>query len=351
MQSLRIAQVAPLAESVPPRLYGGTERVVSFLTEELIAQGHAVTLFASGDSRTTATLIAGCPRALRSEAAGGHIAAYETLQLEQVISRADDFDILHFHIDPVQFPLIRRCRTPSVTTLHGRLDLPNLRAVFGEFRETPLVSISDAQRSPLPDQNWAATVYHGLPPRLLPYTERPGDYLAFLGRVAPEKGIDRAIQIARECERPLRIAAKVDPSDRVYFEKHIAPMLTSADVEFIGEIGERGKAELLGGARALLFPIDWPEPFGLVMIESLACGTPVIATRRGSVPEVIEDGVTGFIVDDAEHAAPAVRRIGELDRRACREAFERRFSAARMARDYLGVYESLMVHHGNRRAG
>jgi glycosyltransferase involved in cell wall biosynthesis len=333
---------------VPPRLYGGTERVVSFLTEELVARGHEVTLFASGDSVTSARLVPGCDHALRLGSGFGHIIAWETLQLEQVFSRAAEFDILHFHLDPPQLPLARRCGTASLTTLHGRLDLPGLAEVFGEFREHALVSISDAQRIPLPPRNWAGTVYHGLPPERFTMGDGSGGYLAFLGRTSPEKGVDRAIRVARAAGVPLRLAAKLDDVDREFFDTTLAPLLEGPGVEFVGEIGDEAKSEFLGRAIGVLFPIDWPEPFGLVMIEAIACGTPVIAWRRGSVPEVIEDGVTGFIVEDEPGAVRAVGRLGALERAACRREFERRFTAGRMAADYVGVYERLVARHGNR---
>jgi glycosyltransferase involved in cell wall biosynthesis len=337
---LRIAQVAPLSESVPPKLYGGTERVVSTLTDELVRQGHDVTLFASGDSRTTATLVAPVPRALRLAKSVDPLALH-LLLVEQVTQRADEFDIIHYHIAPLHFSMARRLTVPHVTTLHGRLDLPEIVALYSEFNDVPLVSVSDAQREPLPDQNWIGTVYHGLPNRELQFSAGRGGYLAFLGRISPEKRVDRAIDIAKACGCPLKIAAKVDPADQRYFEQEIKPLLDHPLVEYCGEITEGQKGEFLGGAKALLFPIDWPEPFGLVMIESLACGTPVVAIRGGSVPEVLEDGVNGFICDNLEEAIDATTRIPALDRRACRRAFERRFTAARMAEEYVQLYRRL----------
>ena len=258
------------------------------------------------------------------------------------MNRADEFEVIHFHVSPLHFPLARRSLTPHVTTLHGRLDLPELGSLFAEYRDIPCVSISDAQRAPLPHANWIGTVLHGLPPNLLTFQERPGTYLAFLGRVSPEKRLDRAIAIARGCGLPLRVAAKIDPADKRYFETEIRPLLDDPLVEFIGEIGDREKAAFLGNASALLFPIDWPEPFGLVMIEAMACGTPVVAFRGGSVSEVIDHGVTGFIVDSIDQALEAVARVPALDRRACRATFERRFSVARMAKDYVRLYQRLM---------
>jgi glycosyltransferase involved in cell wall biosynthesis len=337
---LRIAQVAPLSESVPPELYGGTERVVAVLTDELVRQGHAVTLFASGDSRTSATLVPVCERAQRLTGCVDPLAAH-MLMIEQVVQRSDDFDVIHFHVDPLHFPLARRMATPHLTTMHGRLDLPDLVPLYEEFSELPLVSISDAQRSPLPRQNWVGTVHHGFHERDFHFHREPGSYLAFLGRISREKRVDRAITIAKACGCPLKIAAKIDPSDVLYFKNEIAPLMDHPLIEFIGEITDSQKSAFLGRARALLFPIDWPEPFGLVMIESLACGTPVVAYRGGSVDEVIEDGVTGFVVDDLAQAIDATRRTHTLDRRACRDAFTRRFSAARMASSYVRLYRQL----------
>jgi glycosyltransferase involved in cell wall biosynthesis len=344
---MRIAQIAPLFESVPPRLYGGTERVVSYLTEELVRLGHEVTLFASGDSLSRARLVPCCPRSLWREGTCRETLPHQVRQMELVFQDVSRFDVLHFHTDYLHFPLVRRHVCASVTTLHGMLHPPDLADLFEEYDDAPLVSISNAQRRPLPWANWQATVYHGLPTGLHTFRSRPGDYLAFLGRASREKGLDRAIAIARRCGMKLRIAAKIYPEERAYFTDTIEPLINAAGslVEFVGEVGGRDKDELLGNAYALLFPIDWPEPFGLAMIEALACGTPVIALRNGSVPEILDDGVTGFIVESVDEAVRAVGRIPELSRNACRSAFEERFDAARMARDYLEVYRRL-VHGG-----
>jgi glycosyltransferase involved in cell wall biosynthesis len=339
---MRIAQVAPLFESVPPKYYGGTERVVSYLTEELVRQGHDVTLFASGDSITQANLVATSRRSLRLDKHCIDQLAHQILMLERVVRSAASFDVIHFHIDYLHFPYSRRHATPHLTTLHGRLDIPDLRPLYREFRDMPVVSISAAQREPLPFANWIGTVHHGLPQDLYRFRAEPGDYLAFVGRVAPEKRVDRAIEIAKRVGLPLRIAAKVDTIDREYFENVVEPLLRDPLIEYIGEIGDGEKQEFLGHARVLLFPIDWPEPFGLVMIEALACGTPVIAFRGGSVPEVIEHGRTGFIVDDLDDAVAATRRVGELSRQRCRQAFDERFTASRMAHDYLELYGELL---------
>jgi glycosyltransferase involved in cell wall biosynthesis len=339
---MRIAQVAPLIESVPPRFYGGTERVVSFLTDELVGMGHDVTLFASGDSRTRARLVAAWPQALRLQGACDDPLAPHLLLLEEVIKRAQEFDIIHFHTSQFHFPVARRLPIAHVTTLHGRLDIPELGPLYHEFEDIPVVSISDAQREPLPEAGWAATIYHGLPPTLLPFSAGSGGYLAFLGRISQEKRVDRAVEIAIACQLPLKIAAKVDPADREYFERDIQQLLEHPLIEYIGEISEAEKAAFLGGASALLFPIDWPEPFGLVMIEALACGTPVVAFRAGSVPEVLEDGVTGFVVDTVEDAIAVTRSVKDIDRLRCRAVFEDRFSVGRMAKDYLALYERLI---------
>jgi len=339
---MRIAQVAPLYESVPPRMYGGTERVVSYLTEECVRLGHEVTLFASGDSVTHAELRAVCPRALRLE--GKKIIdplAYHVRMLEMVAQEAENFDVVHFHVDYLHFPLTRRQKIAAVTTLHGRLDIGDVHPLYREFVEMPLVSISNAQRAPMPWANWVATVHHGLPTQLYPLQESPGQYLAFLGRISPEKRVDRAIEIARRADMPIRIAAKIDPADREYFDANIRSLLNHPLVEFIGEIGEREKRDFLGNARALLFPVDWPEPFGLVMIEAMACGTPVIAWRNGSVPEVIDEGTTGYIVNSIDEAVRAAEQAECLDRRLCRAVFEERFSVSRMCANYLAVYEKL----------
>jgi glycosyltransferase involved in cell wall biosynthesis len=339
---MRIAQVSPLFESVPPKLYGGTERVVSYLTEELVRLGHDVTLFASGDSSTQARLVSTCPHALRLDPSAGDSLAHHLLMLEQVQRLASSFDLIHFHVDYLHFPYSRRSAVPQVSTLHGRLDLPVLGALYQEFHEMPVISISDAQRQPLPMAQWVGTVYHGLPADSYTLETRPGDYLLFLGRLSPEKQPDHAIEIARRSGYPLIIAAKVDKSDEDYFRTTVEPLLKLPHVEFIGEADEARKIQLLGGAFALLFPIDWPEPFGLVMIEAMACGTPVIAYRRGSVPEVIDDGVTGFICDGIDDAVNAVSRVAALDRFQIRQVFEERFSAARMTRDYLAIYERIL---------
>ncbi len=345
---MRIAQVAPLYESVPPKYYGGTERVVSYLTEELVRQGHEVTLFASGDSVTKARLVSACPRSLRLDKHCVDQMVHHILLLEQVFRRAAQFDVVHFHVDYLHFALSRRQPTAHVTTLHGRLDIPDLVPLFQEFSDMPMVSISGAQREPLPWVNWQATVYHGLPDDLYSFRAAPGTYLAFLGRISPEKRVDRAIEIAKRVRMPLKIAGKVDRVDEDYFESVVNPLLRDPLVEYVGEIGEGVKDEFLGNAYALLFPIDWPEPFGLVMIEAMACGTPVIAYRHGSVPEVMEEGRTGFIVKGLEEAVEAVWRVPKLSRERCREIFAQRFTAARMAGDYLRVYERLIEHKAER---
>jgi glycosyltransferase involved in cell wall biosynthesis len=346
---VRIAQLAPLFESVPPRYYGGTERVVAYLTEELVRQGHEVTLFASGDSATRATLVSPWPQALRLQRACTEWGTPYTLMLEQVISRAEKFDVIHSHIDCLPFPLFRRLNMPTLSTLHGRLDLPELQPLFREFRDMPVVSISEVQRAPLPMARWVGTVYHGLPGDLFRMEPAGGQYLAFLGRMSIEKRPDRAIEIARRARIPVRIAAKVDSQDEAYFNHEIAPLLKSPWVDFVGEIGDQEKQAFLGNAQALLFPIDWPEPFGMVLIEAMACGTPVIAFRSGSVPEIIEDGVTGFVVDDLDGAVEAVARLPSLSRRAIRRAFEKRFTADRMAHRYVALYQTLLA--GARTAG
>jgi glycosyltransferase involved in cell wall biosynthesis len=346
-RALRVAQVAPLYESVPPRLYGGTERIVSYLTEELVGAGHDVTLFASGDSRTAARLVPCAPRALRL--AGSHEpVAPHLAMLEELARCAGAFDIVHFHFDYLHFPISASETYHHVSTCHGRLDDPDLAGIFGRHRDAPLVSISDAQRTPLPQQNWQGTVYHGFPPELYRLQPRGGDYLAFLGRTSPEKGLDAAIEIAGRAGCKLRVAAKIERADLEYFTDRLEPLLRQPHVEFVGEIAERDKQAFLGNARALLFPIDWPEPFGMVMVEALACGTPVIAMRRGSVPELIEEGVTGFIVDSVEEAVGAVEHVGELSRARCREQFEQRFTAERMADDYVAIYRRLLEHHDER---
>jgi glycosyltransferase involved in cell wall biosynthesis len=339
---MRVAQVAPLYESVPPQYYGGTERVVSYLTEELVRQGHEVTLFASGDSVTKARLVAPCRRSLRLDTHCIDQIAHHILELELVLKDPTRFDIIHFHIDYLHFPLSCRQATPHITTLHGRLDIPDLVPLYQEFTQVPVISISNAQREPLPWLNWQGTVYHGLPEHLYRFHEKAGTYLAFLGRISPEKRVDRAIEIAKRIGMEIKIAAKVDAVDRAYFEDRIAPLLKGPLVEYVGEIADGEKDKFLGNAYALLFPIDWPEPFGLVMIEAMACGTPVIAYRHGAIPEVIEDGVTGFIVDGLEDAIRAAERISTLSRKHCRRVFEQRFSASRMAEDYLTTYQRLI---------
>ena len=339
---MRIAQVAPLYESVPPKLYGGTERVVSYLTEELVREGHDVTLFASGDSETAAELISPCPRALRLNPESIDHLAYHVLMLDEVVRLARNFDVIHFHTDYLHFPVSRRSNYTHLTTLHGRLDLRDLVPLYREFAEMPVVSISDAQRAPLPWLNWVSTVHHGLPEDLYTFHEDGGKYLAFLGRISPEKGVDQAIKIACQAGIDLKIAAKVDRVDREYFEAVIKPLLGQPHVEFIGEIAQSEKDDFLGNALGLLSPINWPEPFGLVFIEALACGTPVVAYQRGSVPEILEDQVTGFIVDSLESAVDVISQLPNVSRRACRRHFERRFTAPLMSEAYLGVYEQLM---------
>ncbi len=339
---MKVAQVAPLYESVPPLMYGGTERVVAYLTDELVRQGHEVTLFASADSVTTAELRPMCSRALRLE--GKNVIdplAHHIRMLEMVAQEASDFDVVHFHIDYLHFPVTRRQNFVSVTTLHGRLDIPDLHPLFREFPEMNLVSISDAQRLPMEWANWVGTVHHGLPEDLHTAKEQPGQYLAFLGRISPEKRVDRAIEVARRVGMPIKIAAKIDAVDRDYFESHIRGLLRDPLVEYMGEISESEKSEFLGNAYALLFLIDWEEPFGLVMTEAMACGTPVIAYRRGSVPEVIDDGVSGYIVDNMEDAVEAVGRIPALNRLKIRKVFEDRFSARRMCHDYIEIYRRI----------
>jgi glycosyltransferase involved in cell wall biosynthesis len=349
---MRIAQIAPLIESVPPRLYGGTERIVSYLTEELVAQGHDVTLFASGDSITQADLVPCCTQALRLSPDVVDPIPYYMLMLDKVRRMASQFDVLHLHTDQFHFPIFNGLAHRVITTLHGRQDLPDLQQLYAGFPDMPLVSISNAQRVPIKDANFVATVPHGLPPQLLTPTLDPcGGYLAFLGRIAPEKRLDRAIAIARTVGLPLRIAAKVDRVDEQYFHTEIEPLLEQPGIEYIGEIDERRKAAFLGEARALLFPIDWPEPFGLVMIEAMACGTPVLAFRRGSVPEVIDDGVTGWVVDGVDEAICMLGRVLALDRARVRRRFEERFTVARMAKDYVRVYERLIGRPVARREG
>ena len=340
---MRIAQVGPLYESVPPKLYGGTERIVSYLTEELVNQGHEVTLFASGDSVTAAQLVAACPESLRLNKQCIDSLAHHVVMLEEVFQQANKFVIVHFHIDYLHFPLSSRHNLHHVTTLHGRLDLPDLIPLYQRFPTMPVVSISNAQRKPLEWINWQGTVYHGLPQSLYNFHEVPGKYLAFLGRISPEKRVDRAIEIAKRLGMELKIAAKVDPVDREYFQAIIKPLLNDSLVEYVGEITEHEKDAFLGHAYALLFPIDWQEPFGLVMIEAMATGTPVIAFPCGSVPEVLDDGVTGFIVKDSDEAVKVVDQVSSLSRQKCRLKFEERFTAARMAEDYVAIYNRLIA--------
>lgn len=348
---MRIAQIAPLAEAVPPKLYGGTERVVSWLTEELVRQGHEVTLFASGDSRTNAELVSCAPQGLRF-AGICDPTAHHLVMLNEVRRRADEFDVIHFHVDLYQHVLFQDLAHKCVTTLHGRLDLPDFHPVYRAFPGMPLVSISDAQRRPMPPNvNWVATVYHGLPSSVCPFNPDRGDYLAFLGRIAPEKRPDRAIEIAKRAGIPLKIAAKVDKVDQDYFDETVRPLLAHPLIEFIGEIDERSKADFLGNALALLFPIDWPEPFGLVMIEAMSAGTPVIAWRNGSVPEVIDDGVSGAVVDTIDGAVAAVDRMRTICRERVRRRFEARFTAWHMAKGYLSAYERLFASGDGRRSG
>jgi glycosyltransferase involved in cell wall biosynthesis len=338
---MRIAQVAPLFERVPPVTYGGTERVVAYLTDALVELGHEVTLFASGDSRTRATLVSGAPRSLRLDTDCRDTMAPQIHELGQVSRMAHRFDVIHFHTGFLHLPLARHLPVPSVTTMHGRLDFGELAPMMDEFSDAPFVSISNDQRRPYPAQNWCATIYHGLPLQLQPFRATPEDYVAFVGRISPEKRLDRAIEIARRAGLELRVAAKIDAADVEYFEREIKHLMNQPHVRFLGEVGEDEKAALLGGARALLFPIDWPEPFGMVVIEALSCGTPVLAWPHGSVPELLEPGVTGWIVDSIDAAADALRQIDSVDRGACRAAFEKRFTDERMARDYVAVYKRL----------
>jgi glycosyltransferase involved in cell wall biosynthesis len=339
---MRIAQVAPLFESVPPKAYGGTERVVSYLTEALMAQGHEVTLFASGDSTTSATLVPVVERGLRLDLQLHYWMMWLTIMVDRVFEHAGQFDAIHFHTDYMHYPLAQRCSTPCVTTLHGRLDIADLLPLHAHFATHPLVSISNNQRRPLSQANWCATVYHGLPTQLYRFHPDAQDYFAFVGRMSPEKRVDRAIEIAIACGTRLRIAAKIDAADRAYFDRDVRPLLEHPLIEFVGEIGDDAKDDFIGQARALLFPVDWPEPFGLVMIEAFACGTPVIAYECGSVPEVLQHGVTGFVVHDQQEAIAAARGLDRIDRRRCREVFERRFTADKMASRYVQVYQALI---------
>jgi glycosyltransferase involved in cell wall biosynthesis len=340
---MKIAQVSPLFESVPPKGYGGTERVISYLTEELVRQGHEVTLFATADSITSAKLIPSVERSLRAEMLNRSWLAYDAIQMDKVAKLAKNFDIIHFHTDYLHFPLIRNMGIPHVTTLHGRLDLPELVPLFEHFSACPMVSISDSQRAPLPWANWCGTVHHGLPSDLYSYHPEPGKYFAFLGRISPEKRVDRAVEIALSCDTPLYVGAKIDKADQVYFEEVIRPLFTHPLIHYIGEVDERQKHALLAQAKALLFPIDWPEPFGLVMIEAFSCGVPVIAYCHGSVPEIMEEEVNGFIVYNQQEAIQAARNIEKIDRANCRASFERRFTATHMAANYLQVYQRLIA--------
>jgi len=344
---LRIAQIAPLYESVPPKLYGGTERVVAYLAEELERRGHQVTLFASGDSMAKVPLKAGCPSALRLSGLDHIGPAFHLPMLSEIYEHAERFDVIHSHVDYWSFPMARLTLVPTLSTMHGRLDIETLAPIYGHYRDLPVISISDTQRAPLPHMNWVSTVYHGLPRNLLRFNPRPGGYLAFLGRISPEKRPDLAIEVARRAGVPLKIAAKVDKLDCEYFENIVRPLLSTPGVEFIGEIDDSQKEQFLGGAFALLFPVDWPEPFGLVMIESLACGTPVIARPCGSVPEVLLEGVTGLMASGISELVDAVRRVGTLSRRGCREEFEARFTAEVMAANYERIYYKLIA--GRRR--
>jgi glycosyltransferase involved in cell wall biosynthesis len=345
---MRIAQLAPVAESVPPKLYGGTERVVAWLIEELMALGHDVTLFASGDSVTPAHLVSVWPRGLRLGRPRTDAMAVQAALLEELARHANEFDLIHCHIDWLHLPLLSRLGVPFVTTTHGRLDLPGLPDMVRRFPDAPFVSISDNQRLPLPEANWLGKVYHGLPARSLRPTFEPGSYLAFLGRLTRDKGPEAAIRIARTAGMPLRIAAKVPLGERSYFKEKLEPQIDGHHVQLTGEVNDRTKEAFLAGAAALLFPIDWPEPFGLVMIEAMACGTPVIAFRSGSVPEVIDHGVSGFVVDGEAEAVRAIGHLGELDRARVRAHFEQRFTAKRMAEDYVRHYEALLTSKTNR---
>ena len=345
---MRIAQVAPLFESVPPQGYGGTERVVSYLTEALVAKGHEVTLFASGDSVTRARLVPVVTEGIRRAPRKLDWLMWHTVMLDLVFTMADEFDIIHFHTDFLHYPLARRCSVPSVTTMHGRLDLPDLAPLHHHFAEHPLVSISDSQRRQMAHACWMSTVHHGLPKDLYRHGGGQEDYFAFVGRMSREKGVARAIEIAIACRTRLRIAAKVDPVDRAYFEREIRPLLDHPLIEYVGEIGEAAKGEFIGHARATLFPVDWPEPFGVVMIESLACGTPIVAYGCGAVAEVMQDGVCGYIVHSQEEAIAAAQRVGEIDRGVCRRTFEERFTAEHMASRYVEVYQALIGRRAER---
>lgn len=339
---MKIAQIAPLYEAVPPKLYGGTERVIHYLTEELVKKGHSVTLFASADSVTSAKLVATVKEALRLDPNCVDPLTHHIVQLQEVMDNCCKFDILHFHTDFLHYPFTMQCKVPCVTTLHGRLDIPDLQPIYNRYTKQNVISISNSQRQPLPQANWVGTVYHGLPIDLHRLNEKPENYFAFIGRVSPEKGVDKAIEIAIACNCPIKIAAKIDKADQMYFEKKIEPLLKHPLVEFIGEINEAQKTGFLGNAKALLFPIDWAEPFGMVMIEAMSCGTPVIAFNRGSVPEIIDDGQTGFIVNNVEEAIEVACKVNQLSRRNIRRIFEQRFTAARMTDDYVKLYEQIL---------
>ena len=351
---MKILQIAPLYESVPPKYYGGTERIVSYLTEEFVKAGHEVVLFASGDSVSEARLHAQVHRGLRFHKGCTDHIVHHILMLEKIWQTAHDFDIIHSHIDYLCFSLFRRIRTPSLTTLHGRLDLTDLVSLYKEFKDVPLISISNSQRTPLPEVNWQGTVYNGIPKDLYSFQEKQGNYLAFLGRISPEKRVDTAIEISKRVGIPLKIAAKVDKVDQDYFKSVVKPLMDSPQIEYLGEIGDAEKNDFLGNAYALLFPIDWPEPFGLVMIEAMACGTPVIAKAYGSVPEVLKHGENGFIISNVEEAVLAIQKISSISRQRCRESFEKRFTAEHMARGYMKIYKKMMQErdgHGPENSG
>ena len=348
---MKIAQIAPLYEAVPPKLYGGTERIVHYLTEELVNQGHEVTLFASGDSVTRATLIANVETGLRLDDDCIDPIAHHIVQMQEVIERIKDFDIFHFHTDYLHFPFTAKLNIPCVTTLHGRLDLPDLQSVYNKFQNQNVISISYNQQKPLPQANWVGNVYHGLPRDLHSLGDGDGNYFAFVGRVSPEKGLDKAIEIAITTENHLKIAAKIDKADKTYYEDVIKPLLGHPLIEFIGEINESQKTDFIGKAKALLFPINWEEPFGMVMIEAMACGTPVIAFKCGSVPEVIDEGKSGFMVSTVKQAIEAVNKLPQLTRKGVRQVFDKRFTAERMANDYLDIYASVIEDCKNEGSG
>jgi glycosyltransferase involved in cell wall biosynthesis len=344
---MKIAQIAPLYEAVPPKLYGGTERVVHFLTEELVRLDHDVTLFASGDSKTSAKLSAIVPEALRLKKCEDSLAPH-ILQIEEVMDRANEFDIIHFHTDYLNFPFTKNLGVPHVTTLHGKLSIPELQPLYNKYRHQPVISISNSQRKPLPQANWVANVYHGLPCNLFRAGKGKGEYLAFLGRVSSEKGLENAIAIAIAVGIPLKVAAKIDKADMEYYEENIRELFEHPLVEYVGEVNEKKKEKFLGNAMALLFPINWEEPFGMVLIEAMACGTPVIAFNRGSVPEIIEDGQNGFVVSTKKQAIKALDQLHKIDRKVVRHLFEEKFSSARMANDYVKIYEKLAEKTGSK---